>query len=189
MSTLLYCWEDEAEEILDTTRISAENKLKYRKVMEEFDNYFQVRKNVIFERACFNKRNQLSDEPVEEFIAEIHRLADRCDFKNMKDELIHDRLVVGIRDNALSEHLQVEPELTLGNAKRLIRQREAIKEQQETLRKPNKGEGALDSVVRQVPRRKLPAILQEHQCNKILDCADVVEKTPTPNNCVPLKKL
>ena len=80
--------------------------------MEEFDNYFQVRKNVIFERARFNKRNQLSDEPVEEFISEIHRLADRCDFKNMKDELIRDRLVVGIRDNVLSERLQMEPELT-----------------------------------------------------------------------------
>ena len=126
--------------------------------MEEFDNYFQVRKNVIFERARFNKRNQLSDEAVEEFIAEIHRLADRCDFKKMKDELIRDHLVVGIRDNALSERLQMEPELTLNKAKRLIRQREAVKEQQETLRKPNKGEGALDYVVRQAPRRKLPVI-------------------------------
>ena len=42
------------EDILDTTHISAENK-KYSKVIEEFDNYFKVRKNVIYERARFNK--------------------------------------------------------------------------------------------------------------------------------------
>ena len=35
----------------------------------------------------------------------------------MKDELIRDRLVVGIRDLALSERLQLEPDLTLDKAK------------------------------------------------------------------------
>ena len=107
--------------------------------MEEFfDNYFQVRKNVIFERARFNTRTQLPEESVNQIISEIHRLADRCDFNNMKDELIRDRLVVGIQDNALSECLQMEPELTHDKAKRLIRQREAVKEQQETIRNPKK---------------------------------------------------
>ena len=75
----------------------------------------------------------------------------------MKDELICDCLVVGIQDNALSERLQMEPELTLDKAKRLIRQREAVKEQQETVKNPNK-EGLVDSVARQGPRRKLPTI-------------------------------
>ena len=90
--------------------------------MEEFNTYFQVRKNIIFE---------LPEEPVEQFISEIHRLADCCDFKNMKDELIRDRLIVGIHDNALSERLQMEPDLmALKKAKRLIRQRKAVKEQQ-----------------------------------------------------------
>ena len=83
---------------------------------------------MIFEHARFNKWNQLPEEQVDQFISEIHRLADRCDFK------IRDRLVVRILDNALSEHLQMEPELTLDKAKRLIRQREAMKEQQETIR-------------------------------------------------------
>ena len=40
----------------------------------------------------------------------------------MKDELIRDRLVVGIRDSALSEQLQLESELTLDKAKQFIRQ-------------------------------------------------------------------
>ena len=117
-----------------------------------------MRKNLIFERALFNKRSQLPNESVEQFITEIHRLGDNYEFGEMKEELIWDRLVVGIRDHALSEHLQMEAELTLDKAKRLIRQHEAVKEQQEVLKKPVKEETSLDAVAKTVPRRKLPVI-------------------------------
>ena len=99
------------------------------KVVEAFDNYFKVLKNVIFERARFNKQNQLSNELAEQFITVIHKMAENCELGNMKDELIRDRIVVGIRNESLSEHLQIEAELTLHKTKRLIRQREAVREQ------------------------------------------------------------
>ena len=121
VSTLLYCLGEDTEEVLDTTWISAEGKKKYSKVIDEFDKHFKVKKNVIVERACFNQCSQLADEPVDHFITEIHKLAENCDFGAIKDELICDRLVVGIRDSSLSERLQLEPELTLDRVKRLIR--------------------------------------------------------------------
>ena len=43
------------EDVLDTTCIS-ESK-KYSKVVEEFDNYFKVHKNMIYEHTWFNKRS------------------------------------------------------------------------------------------------------------------------------------
>ena len=64
VSTLLYCLRDDTEEILDTTRITLEDKKKYSKVLDAFDDYFKVRKNIIFERAHFNKRCQLPNESV-----------------------------------------------------------------------------------------------------------------------------
>ena len=132
VSTLLYCLGENAVDVFDTTCISAENK-KYSRVVEEFDNYFKVRKNIIYECVHFNKRNQLPNEPVEQFITEVHRLGDSCEFGEMKKDHIRDCLVVGIRDHCLSERLQMEPDLTLNKVKRLIRQRDAVKEQQETL--------------------------------------------------------
>ena len=134
VSTLLYCLGEDTEEILDTTQISEEDRKSYTKVIGEFDNYFKVRKNIIFERARFNRRNQLTCESAKQFITEVHRLADHCEFKGMKDKLIRDRLVVGILDQALSERLQLEPDLTLDKAKRMIRQREAVKAQQEIVK-------------------------------------------------------
>jgi len=72
----------------------------------------------------------------------------------MKEELIRDRLVVGIRDHSLSEICR----WTLDKAKRLIRQREAVKEQQELLKQSIGDDTSLGAVAKTVPRRKLPAI-------------------------------
>ena len=88
VSTLLYCLGKDAEEVLDTTLISEEDRKSYTKVIGEFDNYFKVRKNIIFECARFNRQNQLTSESAEQFITEVHRFADCCEFKGMKDELI-----------------------------------------------------------------------------------------------------
>ena len=47
--------------------------------------------------------------------------------------MIRDRIVVGIRDSSLSAKLQMDPDLTLEKAKRVVRQQEAIWGQQAIL--------------------------------------------------------
>ena len=66
-----------------------------------------MRKNVIIEHTKFNKRSQLPDEPVEQFITSLYNLAADCNFGELKDKLIRDRIVVRIRDASLSERLYV----------------------------------------------------------------------------------
>ena len=72
---------------------------------------------MIIERAKFNKCLQLPDKPAEQFIASLYNLATDCNFGDLKDKLIRDRIVVGIRDASLSEHLQMDPELKLERLK------------------------------------------------------------------------
>ncbi|KAH6943013.1 hypothetical protein HPB50_013968 [Hyalomma asiaticum] len=55
------------------------------------------------------KENQAFDE----FVTELRRQAEKCDFGERKDRLIGDRIVVGIRDGALRERLFRERDLTL----------------------------------------------------------------------------
>ena len=88
VSTLLYCLGEDTEEVLDTTQISAEDKKKCNKVIDEFEKYFKVKKNVIYERACFYYCSQLADETPNDFITEIYKLAENCGFGAIKDELI-----------------------------------------------------------------------------------------------------
>ena len=64
-----------------------------------------MRKNVIIDYTKFNKRSQLPDEPLEQFITSLYNLAADCNFGELKDKLIRDRIVVRIRDASLSERL------------------------------------------------------------------------------------
>ena len=58
ISTLLYCPGEEADDVLTATNISDDDRKKFDKVIKSFDDYFKVRKNVIYERARFNRRDQ-----------------------------------------------------------------------------------------------------------------------------------
>ena len=100
--------------------------------MAKFDSFFSVRKNVIIEHTKFNKCSQMPDESVEQFITGLYNLAVDSNFGELKDKLIRDRIVVGIRDASLSERLQIDLKMMLKKAKTVIQEREAVCEQQVT---------------------------------------------------------
>ena len=133
MNTLLYCLGEEAEDLLRSTNITEDERKVYLTVLGKFDGFFQVRKNIIFERAKLNRRCQLAGETADQFIASLYNLAENCNYGDLKGEMIRDRLVVGIRDMALSEKLQLDADLTLERAKTAVRQREAVQEHQSVL--------------------------------------------------------
>ena len=51
VNTLLYCLGEEAESVLISTNITEEEQKDYSKVIEKFDSFFKVCRNVVFERA------------------------------------------------------------------------------------------------------------------------------------------
>jgi len=138
ISTLLYCLGEDADDVLTSTNISEESRKKYTDVLAKFDTHFQVRKNVIFERARFNRRVQEHEESVEQFITSLYSLSENCQYGELKDEMIRDRIVVGIQDSALSERFQMDEMLSLDKAKKMVRQKEVFKEQQNVLKQGEK---------------------------------------------------
>ena len=88
---------EDAEETLSSTNISEEN---HDTVIGSFDAFFKVRKNVIFERARFNRRSQKPGESAEQFITSLYSLAENCAYGDLRNEMIRDCIVVGIRDEA-----------------------------------------------------------------------------------------
>ena len=130
----------------------------------------------IFERACFNQRKQESGESAELCITTIHQMVDRCEYGEIKEELIGDRLVVGIADKALSERMQMEAGLTLEKAKMLIRQQEAVKEQGQILASRNNPQ--LDAVKPQKPKKKASNHLPKRENDTTRNADDVGESHP-----------
>ena len=62
-----------------------------------FSDYFEPKRNVIYERAKFHKRNQKEGESVEEYIRHLHDLSEHADFAD-RESTIHDRLVLSLPD-------------------------------------------------------------------------------------------
>ena len=131
-----------------STNISAADRKKYDAVTGQFDRFFKVRKNVIFERALFNRRCQGQSETAEQFITSLYSLAENCEYGELKDQMIRNRIIVGIRDQSQSARLQIDPELTLEKAKTLVRQCEAVQEQQSLLQHGQKVDKSIDSLHR-----------------------------------------
>ena len=134
VNTLIYTMGDEADDILSSFGLEEDQKTKYNSVKEAFQNHFIKKRNPIYERAKFNQRKQEEGESVDTFITALHTLAKHCEYGALQDQMIRDRLVVGLRDSVLSEKLQMEPDLSLEKAVSYARQREAVKKQQSVVR-------------------------------------------------------
>ena len=107
---------DAAEDILRSFSLSEEQLQSYETVLEKFHGYFVKKRNIIFERARFNQRRQQEGESVDDFITSLHSLSEHCNYGQLREEMIRDRIVVGLCDSALSEKLQLESDLTLEKA-------------------------------------------------------------------------
>ena len=59
---------------------------------------------------------QEEGKPVDSFITSLYQLAEDCNYRDLHDGMIRDRIVVGLRDSNLSERIRTDPELTLDKA-------------------------------------------------------------------------
>ena len=71
---------------------------------------------------------------MDDFIIDLYSLAEHCQYGRLHNEMVWDRIVVGIKDSKLSEKLQMHNELTLEKTISLARNHESVKQQQSTIR-------------------------------------------------------
>ena len=71
---------------------------------------------IIAERFRFHKRNQREGETVTQYIAELRKLAEFCEFGTNLNDSLRDRFVCGIRAENIQKCLLSEAALTLEKA-------------------------------------------------------------------------
>ena len=76
----MYSLGDKAEDILSSFNLKEDELKDYDTVRRKFESYFVKRRNTIYERARFNSRKQAENESVDEFIADLYRLAENCGY-------------------------------------------------------------------------------------------------------------
>jgi hypothetical protein len=97
----------EAIEVYNTFEYNGENddSTKYSCILEKFEAYCSPKKNETYERYCFNTRIQQEGEAFDCFLKDLYLKAQTCNYGLLKDSLIRDRIVVGIRSMQVKEEL------------------------------------------------------------------------------------
>jgi hypothetical protein len=154
VNMLLYCMGERSEDILTSFNLSDDDVKKFNAVLRKFDDFFGVQKNLVFEYAQFVKRKQQPGECATDYITAVFKLAETCEFGELRERLIMCQLAVGISDEGLSMRLQRDKTLTLDKAITEIKQEEQVKGQQGKLR-GSEGNTTEVDVIRQQqqPRR------------------------------------
>ena len=101
VNLLIYSMEEEADGILYSFGLSNNNRKKYNTVLNKFEDHFVKWRNLIY-KIKYDMRRQEEGEPVDLFITSLsYQLAEHCNYRDLYDEMIRDRIVVGLWDSNL----------------------------------------------------------------------------------------
>ena len=113
-ATFLTCIGPDVLDIYDGLPFdNDEEKTNITNVLALLEKYFIGETNETYERYLFNQREQESGESFDAYLTTLRSLAKTCNFGELRDNLIRDRIVIGIRDNSVRKKLLAEGKLTL----------------------------------------------------------------------------
>ena len=104
-----------------------EESMTFDVVIQKFEDYFTPKKNITYQRYRFFSYNQNDGQSIDSYATELRTRADHCHFGDLKDSLIRDKIVIGIRDSKTQERLLRESDLSLDKALQICRASEEVK--------------------------------------------------------------
>ena len=114
VALFLHCIGTEALKIYNGMSFTEEERGKLEPIMSKFDEFTIGEVNETYERYVFNSRNQEEDESIDAYIATLRTLARTCNFCDcLKDSLLRDRIVFGVKDDQTRKKLLQDRKLTL----------------------------------------------------------------------------
>ena len=131
VSTLLSVIGEDATKAFDAFEWGeAEDETEIEHVLAKFDAYCEPRTQVIYERYRFNNRKQEPGENIAAYLTELKTIAKNCQHEDITpEEILRDRIVLGIRDDKMRETLLRFNDLTLQKAVDLIKAAEQTEHQ------------------------------------------------------------
>ena len=99
LATLLTCFGESAYTVYNSIKFDTEaDKQKIDIVLTKLKDYCVGQTNEIYERYIFNRRIQEPNENIDSLLTALTTLSKDCNYGELRDSLIRDRIVFGIRD-------------------------------------------------------------------------------------------
>lgn len=92
------------------------DEVAYPEIIQALNDHFKPQVNEVAAYYRFHHCNQKVDQSVNEFVAELRKLATDCNFRVVQDDMIRNQLVCGIRDVQVRSRLLQIADLTLQKA-------------------------------------------------------------------------
>ena len=102
---------------------------KVDKILEKFQFYCKPRKNITWDRHVFNTRNQQMGETIDQYVTDLRTKARSCEFGELHDSLIRDRIICGIICDKTRGILLREGDISLQRTVEICRANEAVTSQ------------------------------------------------------------
>lgn len=101
---LLHTMGPGVNEIFDSFEVAVE-EIQYADLVKKFDTYFLPKKNLAMDRYRLFMHKQGSEETANEYATALRTLAASCELGNIKDSILRDLFICGMRDLKLRERL------------------------------------------------------------------------------------
>lgn len=95
----------EGLDLYNTFTFEQGEEVKFKAVLDAFQDFATPKKNEVYERYVFNNRCQQHGETFDHFTTDLKKLAKSCEYGDLNDSIIRDRIIIGVNNQALRESL------------------------------------------------------------------------------------
>ena len=98
-------------EIFLNLDLTPEERGRVTSSLKALEAYLRQKTHVVYERFLFNSATQSSEEGIDELKNRLTKMASSCKYGTLTDDMIRDRIVIGVRDRATKLRVLKEEEL------------------------------------------------------------------------------
>lgn len=133
IAVLLHVIGEGALEKYNTFGLSDADSKVFAKVVEAFESYCTPKANESVDRHIFFARTQQQGETFDLFLTDLKKLSAPCGFGDLREGLIRDRIISGLREANLKNRLLRENNLDLDKCVKICKASELTQQQLKTI--------------------------------------------------------
>ena len=167
--------------IYNSFDLTEDEKDNLKLIKEKFETYIIGETNETYERFTFNKRDQNEGESIDSYVSVLRDLSQTCNFcECLRETLLRDRIVLGIKDSSTRKVLLQKRKLTLKDTIDICRSAEATQERLKMLNASFTEEENVHRVkaraYKKEPKSLWPKYKKSHYEDKLLMCKFCAQK-------------
>lgn len=116
IATLLTAIGNDCYKVFKNLPLSEDQKSTAKNILKALKEHLTPQVNIIYERYVFNTTCQTDMESADQFIHKLRARIKTCQYGALEDDLLRDRIVVGVRDVQVRKRLLTQANLTLAES-------------------------------------------------------------------------